>query len=1378
MELNDKDKKKRCEKGKRRNKEGICVEYTKKAPSLKKEKKSITKKKVSFLQPPPIVESMKPPPPMVKPSVKIANPMVRKVVNEIKSTIQENLTECNDSNRYTNECNNMLAENERIDENEERMRSQENVIYPTLNDPNFIEKIHNKEEFQKYKINGKIYKNIEERANELANSEFGLEPHQNFVKNFMSLNTPYNALLLLHSLGTGKTCSAIGICEDMRDYSKKVGINKKIIIVASDNVQDNFRNQLFDESRLQQVDGMWTINSCVGNKLIKEIIPNPANNKNFSKEKLVSQIKSLIKTYYAFYGYETFSNIIYKIILKENRVKENEIDQYDLQITPGVIKQLRNRFDGVTLCIDEIHNIRSSTSTAITQNKQKKKRNAYYLELLVRYTNGIRLLLLSATPMYNSYKEVVWLLNIMNINDKRSTITANDVFDAEGNVTENGRLILERKSRGYISYVAGENPYLFPYRIYPQQFDKNSSRLSLSVFPKYQINYQPFREPEGYQPIIDVYIDKLPNCAKDKSNVCGNCQACFYKYINHFLVKRGILSNDEMELDQSEAFGYTYLLPLMQSLIITYPIRLKNDKPETYQELIQLLNQTDKFNPKNNDIVVEVKEKEEDEEEEEEEEKENDNVSEEEKDSGESLDHLAQEDLPTPSVFIGKDGLDRVVKYEVTENPYFKGNYEYQPSFDGFFQPSTISKYSVKIKSVLDHIKNTTTHRVQDGVILIYSQYLDSGIIPMALALEEFGFKRYGSQPSLFKNPKPPKNVKTMMPVNDNSSYQPACYAMITGDARFSPNNNLEVKMATGVENKDGGIIKVILITRSGSEGIDLKFIRQVHILDPWYNLNRIEQIIGRAIRNKSHKDLPFEQRNAQIFMHGVVMEDMDMETADMYLYRMSELKAKQIGQVTRILKENSVDCLLNIEQQNFAYDIMDTTIRQKLSDGTEISDFQVGHTPYSMNCDYMENCHYTCNSTDKIDDTNYNTYSEFYMKTNMDNIMISIKKLFRQSYFFQRDLLVYKLVERKQYPLIQIYATLTYMIDSEERVTDRYGHIGKIINVGEYYLFQPIEITDNSISIFERQHSMHNNPEKIVIRMEQPVIEKLEKIKAPVEIVADDELVQQFKTNVNLILAFMTGNGNNVPKSMNMDWYKMSKNMIRQDFNEQSEYIVISHMFDLLPFSERQHLVQYLYSKDVLEDTFEIVLKEYLDCNNVFYKDSTSYLFLCDFKTVYYYKISPSFQLVDSLYTVNEVITPFLMSSPALNHKYDYTTIIGYFEDNGKQRVSFKMKNVQKKNNTGITCNFSKIPDIIGFIQMILVSNKTKWKTEIDFANLSKQELCIYSELLLRYLDKGMYNTNNTHRCFYSIDYMSLKTVLIEKEKQNQKQIKPKRMK
>jgi hypothetical protein len=97
-------------------------------------------------------------------------------------------------------------------------------------------------------INRDVY--ILKCNNYKCNAEFELSPHQLFVRNFLSFQTPYNSLLLYHGLGTGKTCSAITVAEEMRDYLNNIGLQKKIIVVASPNVQENFKLQLFPDNKL------------------------------------------------------------------------------------------------------------------------------------------------------------------------------------------------------------------------------------------------------------------------------------------------------------------------------------------------------------------------------------------------------------------------------------------------------------------------------------------------------------------------------------------------------------------------------------------------------------------------------------------------------------------------------------------------------------------------------------------------------------------------------------------------------------------------------------------------------------------------------------------------------------------------------------------------------------------------------------------------------------------------------------------------------------------------------------------------------------------------------------------------------------------------
>ena len=225
-------------------------------------------------------------------------------------------------NEYTKQAlvDGSLIKQIETDEYNDNLENDTNTNnYPTLNDPNFSSKISLFKEFSDTKYNGTVG-NIKELANKMCNAEFELLPHQLFVKNYLSEHTPYNSLLLYHGVGTGKTCSAIGISEDMRKYMMQTNSQQKIIIVASPNVQKNFYNQLFDESKLKLDGEHWNLHSCIGRSLLQEINPNDV--KGLERSKVISNIKNIIKKYYQFMGYIEFS----RYMLKKINVSELQAD--------------------------------------------------------------------------------------------------------------------------------------------------------------------------------------------------------------------------------------------------------------------------------------------------------------------------------------------------------------------------------------------------------------------------------------------------------------------------------------------------------------------------------------------------------------------------------------------------------------------------------------------------------------------------------------------------------------------------------------------------------------------------------------------------------------------------------------------------------------------------------------------------------------------------------------------------------------------------------------------------------------------------------------------------------------------------------------------
>jgi superfamily II DNA or RNA helicase len=114
-------------------------------------------------------------------------------------------------------------------------------------------------------------------------------------------------------------------------------------------------------------------------------------------------------------------------------------------------------------------------------------------------------------------------------------------------------------------------------------------------------------------------------------------------------------------------------------------------------------------------------------------------------------------------------------------------------------------------------------------------------------------------------------------------------------------------------KNKEGAIIRAILVSPAGSEGISLMNVRQVHVMEPYWNEVRIEQLIGRAVRQCSHKELPMEERTVDVFRYMAVRSDnkLDRNTTDQEIYDLAKNKAELIESFLRTIREVAVDCEL-----------------------------------------------------------------------------------------------------------------------------------------------------------------------------------------------------------------------------------------------------------------------------------------------------------------------------------------------------------------------------------------------------------------------------------------------------------------------------------
>lgn len=1226
-------------------------------------------------------------------------------------------------------------ENEKIDE------YIDEYLYPNLDDPRFIQNIASRDEFGNYKYSAEIPEDVKKHSNELSNMTFNLAPHQYFVRNFIGSNTPYNSLLLYHGLGTGKTCSAIGICEEFRDYIMRIGTKKKIIIIANPNIQDNFKMQLFDKNKLQSIDGYIEMkNNCLNSKLLKEV--NPTNIRNIRLKSIQSNINKVLKKYYSFYGYYEFSNRIQKF---KEKIEDVNISD---KTKKNIIDKMKHFYDGSLIVIDEIHNIR------ITNDNKENGNVANNIFFLLKHIDNAKLLVMSATPMFNDVKEIIWLLNLLRLNDKKEKLAIHDFFDKKSNLIKEMKEEFENSLSGYISYVRGENPYIFPNKMFPLSFNKERSIFSLKKYPTVSLIQQKITLKNKMKH-LDIYISTA-------STLQEEIYFKIYDMISILREERGKVITDDVITEEDDDEFYLNakeIRPLIMSLNIVYPV-ISGKNQDEIDEKRDIMKKT-KFQSYDSDESTSDSDDSDSSSSSDDSDSENSSStssSDSETNVSESLDNDEIEDYGTNNTemlkYIGKQGLYGSLKLI---EPY---RFEYHKNSERFLHIDHLRKYSSKIFSICENIKNS------DGIILIYSQYIDSGLVPIALALEELGFKKYNGK-NLFAScdKYPPVHYKTLEPLKKQEIKENARYMMITANNKLSPNNAKEISDACSEKNVDGSLIKVILISQAGSEGIDLKCVRQIHILEPWYNLSRIDQIIGRGVRNLSHKLLEYEHRNVEIFMHGTIFaQQSKTESVDLYLYRFSEKKAIDIGKITRILKENAVDCIINSEQNNFNVGYFkDKPVKQILSNGVIIPDFIVGDKPYDSICDYMNSCNIKCNIKGDRSvpiKNSLSTYNSYYLKNNENRILSKIKSLFCKKYVYSKIDFFNQINIPVKYLNSEIEYTIKKLLQSDnELIIDSIKRKGKMIYYNDYYFFIPLELTNNKlITNFEKRYPFSNKIEKIKFDLGDNV-ENLEKDQQK----DIENIFEEIKNEFHFIRSYSTNKSNKIGN------FRASFNFIIKFFNITSDMIdelICQLLIDRLNVNEKIQFLKIIYMQksNKSQDLFYNISIKYLNSKIIVIRsinrkekkeELKKYIPWYDHnrKSIILIDIADC-SLIDTISdNLEEQLLNNKINARLNKHK---NNIISFFVFDKTGNINFKTINLMIPRNTGESC--TQKSKTINTIESVIVNIPNEYKkienNDVDlfhknfFEILSAKEktkdiICLIMEYIFKYLD--MVDNNST---------------------------------
>jgi hypothetical protein len=215
--------------------------------------------------------------------------------------------------------------------------------------------------------------------------------------------------------------------------------------------------------------------------------------------------------------------------------------------------------------------------------------------------------------------------------------------------------------------------------------------------------------------------------------------------------------------------------------------------------------------------------------------------------------------------------------------------------------------YSPKMLAILHNILSIKGVKGKDGNIVVYSYFNKvEGINIFQNVLEAAGFEPYSFEKHRDK-PKAPGSMGR--------------FCFWSGD-----NRDQILEYFNDKRNKRGQIIKILLITEAGAEGITVKNVRQLHIMEPYWNEVLVRQVIGRAKRMYSHAALPEDERDVTVFRYEMTFTPEQLKfisrklgwggdenfTTDEIIAMIAERKQYATDQIEEFMKETAVDCYLN----------------------------------------------------------------------------------------------------------------------------------------------------------------------------------------------------------------------------------------------------------------------------------------------------------------------------------------------------------------------------------------------------------------------------------------------------------------------------------
>lgn len=779
-----------------------------------------------------------------------------------------------------------------------------------------------------------------------------LYPHQRFLRNFIgSHDSPYRGVLLYHGLGTGKTITSISIAESLSS-------NRKIVVMLPASLVRNYVNEIIScgndafnrikhwifypsshidfmimKSRMQNFgvdpkiikknNGVWAFDDAVQTKTTNYDLLDEN-----SRGQINMQIESMIKKRYTFIHYNGLS-----------RSKLRAMGP--------------KPFENKTVIIDEVHNFISGV-------KNKRFIRMVLYEMLME-TNDVKVIGLSGTPIINEPCEISYLANLIHgpMEVFQIQFLANRFFNQNiqqiQNYLEKHKLIdyfeiLERRASIILKFVP---PGFERVSEMSNKVKKSPPPHSGGLSRSRRATLSTMLE-EVSKELIDNFHITEKNRSSFKHLLLPEEKEAFDEY---FLTPNGELRNRVTLMRRLQGIiSYFASNDVSEFPRVSKMHIIRPEMPVKVFEKYQIVREKERKQEidsrkrqRNDDESASL------------------NVykafsralclfrfpdsipreypSDMKKAASQELDFTGDGDDHENNAFgEGIEGGDEeeMLKREKNKRKALKSDYKQskesamqklRENADKYLMGSALKTYGIKYYEALKRIQ------ASKGSVVIYSHFREvEGIGIMKEVLNAHGYfeldienrrevgwtlqlpvekERWMSNFYIvFTNDKA-KNKMLMDIFNSETDFLPL-------NVRDQIKKVVAYRKQRGVDtphfrdfNLRGEFIKAMMITQSGSEGISLKNVRQVHILEPYWNPIRIKQVIGRAARVKSHARLPYEDRVVDVFMYimslgkNLLPADKNL-SSDETIENIAKRKDIQIEGVQTLLQKTAFDCRLN----------------------------------------------------------------------------------------------------------------------------------------------------------------------------------------------------------------------------------------------------------------------------------------------------------------------------------------------------------------------------------------------------------------------------------------------------------------------------------